>query len=96
MNDTEEETKMTREELLYLLGKWLGYWAGHYDGWLAASDWTRRYFHAADNFIEATQTGILIALERKHVPFSELGNLPYDPERARELADWFGREAARC
>jgi len=85
---------MTREELLYVVGKCLGYWAGHYDGWISATEWIRRYHQVADYFIEATQAGTLIALQRKYVPVSELGDLPYDPERGYELADWFGREAS--
>ena len=78
---------MTREELLYTIGKWLGYWAGHYDGWMRAAEqvaeWNKRYSQIVDDFIEeAEQAETLITLLA-------------DPERRRELATQFWKEATR-
>lgn len=87
---------MTREELLYAVGKGIGYWTGHYDGWTDATEWTRRYFQISDYFIRASQAGVLIAMARKNISVDEIGELgdcAYDPKRGEELAAWIGREA---
>ena len=80
-----------RENLLFDIGRWISYWAGHYDGWTAAVEWAQRYLQTGENFIEATQAGLLIALKRGHIPLEELDTMIPCENRAEELARWFAR-----